>query len=68
MQEAETAESGVPVIPPSVIACGDATFPRLVKASAATAKFPAKPQSARARQFRPLRHSRASSPEGRAKA
>ena len=77
MQEVESAESGVPMITPSVIACGDATFPllslrdifpRRVKASAAVAKFPAKPQSARARQFRPLRRSRASSPEGRAKA
>ena len=28
MQEVETAESGVTVITPSVIACGDATFPK----------------------------------------
>jgi len=28
MQEVEKAESGVPVITPSVIACGDATFPK----------------------------------------
>ena len=28
MQEAEKAESGVPMITPSVIACGDATFPK----------------------------------------
>ena len=34
---------------------------------AVTGKFPAKVQSARARQFRPLRRSRASSPKGGAK-
>ena len=28
MQEGETSESGVPMITPSVIACGDATFPK----------------------------------------
>ena len=28
MQEVEKAESGVPMITPSVIACGDATFPK----------------------------------------
>ena len=28
MQEAETTESGVPMMTPSVIACGDATFPK----------------------------------------
>ena len=28
MQEVEKAESGVAVITPSVIACGDATFPK----------------------------------------
>ena len=41
MQEVETAESGVAVITPSVIACGDATFPKGT-ASAVAAKFPAK--------------------------
>ena len=41
-----------------------ATFPRRVKASAAVEKFPAKAQTFRARQFRPLRRSRASSPKG----
>ena len=44
-----------------------ATFPRRVKASAAVEKFPAKAQTFRARQFRPLRRSRASSPKGGAK-
>ena len=44
MQEVEKAESGVPMITPSVIACGDATFPRRVKASAAATKFPAVPK------------------------
>ena len=44
-----------------------ATFPRRVKASAAVEKFPAKAQTFRARPFRPLRRSRASSPKGGAK-
>ena len=51
---------------PSVIAYGDATFPKGT-ASAMAGKLPAKPQSARLRQFRPLRRSRASSPKGGAK-
>ena len=46
---------------PSVIAYGDATFPKGT-ASAMAGKLPAKPQSARFRQFRPLRRSRARFP------
>ena len=42
-------------------------FPRWVKALAAVVQFPAKVQSFRQCQFRPLRRSRASSPKGGAK-
>ena len=44
-----------------------ATFPRRVKASAVAVQFPTEVESARARQFRPLWRSRASSPKGGAK-
>ena len=43
MQEAEIAESGVPMITPSVIACGDATFPKGT-ASAMAGNFAAAPK------------------------